>query len=721
MALAHSQADLQQAYIDKGKNYQPRTKHWQNGRAKFVNHLILSNSPYLLQHAHNPVNWYSFGDEAFKLAQNQNKLILLSIGYATCHWCHVMEEESFEDLEVAKVLNDNYIAIKVDREVNPDIDNHFMNISQLLNGSGGWPLNVVLTPNGDGFYAGTYFRKEQLINVLNQLNNLWRTNNKAIFKQAENVKNALHSQQQSATIIDKNIQNIATQNLLRDFDEFYGGFGSAPKFPHEMALLMLIDEDMKNATDDQLLAITTTLDEMASGGIYDVVGGGFHRYSTDERWLVPHFEKMLYNQAQLAIVYAKAYQLTGKNLYHRITQQILDYVIRELKIKNGFMSATDADSEGEEGLFFTWDIGELTKILGKDLKVFDKYFDLSDSTKFEGRNIIRYKDINTLTNDDFAIIDKLLAKLYAVRNKRIAPLTDNKILLSWNALLLQAFVIANDIDKKYGKEALWLAQTLDHNFARKDLLRVMIDGNVSEAAIFEDYAYLANAYLSVFDLTADKKWLIKAQNLMQTATDKFWDKRGGFNISNNPRIDFTQKEIYDGAIPSSNGVAYQVLNKLFSILGDKKYQIQAQQLLEAFSSQITKNPSAYPSIVKGISDKNYGVINNIVYLYNGKIKLQIINNKITIKLQKGWHINANKVFQDNLIATKLTGKNLVKANYPKPIFMNLGFSKEKLAVYEGEIMIDIKLKNNDFSIYELTMQACSDQVCLPPITVNLGF
>ncbi|CAB9544851.1 Uncharacterized protein YyaL [Bathymodiolus brooksi thiotrophic gill symbiont] len=719
LIMAHSDQDLQSAYQQKSSDYQPRTKHLDNGKAKFTNHLILANSPYLLQHAHNPVNWYGFNDEAFELAKQQNKLIFLSIGYATCHWCHVMEEESFEDLAVAEVLNKNFIAIKVDREVLPDVDSHFMGIAQLLTGSGGWPLNVVLTPAGDGFFAGTYFPKNTLITKLKQLQNVWQYEQNIITKTVESVKVALLEETSSTTKLPQNLQSLAVQNLLKNFDEFDGGFGNAPKFPHEAQLLMLINEQMRYPSDDKLNAITTTLDNMASGGIYDIVGGGFHRYATDNAWLFPHFEKMLYNQAQLAMVYSKAYQLTHKPLYQRIAKQTLDYVIREMQ-NGGFYSATDADSNGEEGLFFIWNIQELKAILGADFVEFQHYFELSNATEFEQDFVIHLKDINKIQAVDLIKIDTLLAKLYQVRQNRKKPLLDNKILLSWNALLLKTFVVASEIDGKYLKVAQNLADFLLDNFYQKYLQRVQIKGQTSQRAIFEDYAYFADGLIDLYDATGHKKYLTTAQKLTDEAIYNFWDKKNfGFKISNNKRIN-NNKEIYDGAIFNANGVAYGVLNKLSTRTQDKKYQQFAQQLLLSFSTKIHKNPSAYASIVKNYSDKQQGILANTVYAYDGRIKIQSSHNQVILNIEKGWHINANKVLQKSLIATQLVSDNIKTINYPQEKRINLGFSKEKLAIYDEEITLNFSLKDKKFTLAKLTLQACSDKVCLPPQQIKIS-
>ncbi len=740
LVWAHPMTDLNQAYADKGKNYTPRTKHINaEGQAQFTNHLILEQSPYLLQHAHNPVNWYSFSNEAFDKAEQENKPVFISIGYATCHWCHVMEEESFDDIEVADFINQNFIAIKVDREIRPDVDATYMNVSQLINGSGGWPLNAVLLPNGKAFFAGTYFPKSQLLKLLGQLNTLWTNQQDKLITQANAIEKALNKAKiTTENTIDNKIITKSINAILNNFDELEGGFGQAPKFPSETTLLLLIDEQKRNPNDEQLNAITTTLDIMASGGFYDVVGGGFHRYSVDNTWLIPHFEKMLYNQAQLALVYTRAYQLTKNPLYKRISKQTLDYVLKEMQDKNGgFFSATDADSQGEEGTFFVWSIKELQSILNKDeFKLFAEWFDLSSHTDFEENHVIRFKNIENVNPTDYQQIDKLLNKLYQVRINREPPLTDNKVLLSWNALLLNSLMEAGDIfnEQKYTNSGLSLAKYLNSFNQNNQLYRVSIDNNLQTLALFEDYAYLANAYLSVFDNTNNQIWLDKTIQLVDIMNEKFWDKvQFGFNMTNDKKyLNSNYKESYDGAIPSTNGVAYQVLTKLNNRTNEPKFTQQAQQLLNAFTNEINQYPYNYSSFILGINNANFEELANVQYAYNGRVRIQtqMLNNQLIIDLalKPLWHINSNQPLQNSLIATKITNldtKNwsIIKAEYPQGELIKLGFSKEQISIYKNNASIKIKLKQStqDYILptLSLTLQACSDKVCLPPTSVIL--
>ena len=742
LAWAHPIAELEQAYLNKDKNYTPRTQHLdKQGRAIFSNHLILESSPYLLQHAHNPVNWYAFSDEAFDRAKKENKPVFISIGYATCHWCHVMEEESFDDIEVAQYLNQHFIAIKVDREIRPDIDAVYMNVAQSLNGYGGWPLNALLLPNGKAFFAGTYFPKTQLLDVLSQMANLWKNKQEKVINQANKIDNILNkTATKTSNTINKDISTQAIQAMLASFDDLEGGFGDAPKFPHESMLLLLLDEHKRRPNIKQLNAIKTTLDAMASGGLYDVVGGGFHRYSTDNAWLIPHFEKMLYNQAQLSLVYTRAYQITQKPLYKRIAKHTLDYVLREMQgLNGGFFSATDADSEGEEGTFFVWSIKELKETFSEDeFNAFDKWFDLSAHTDFEGDHIIRFKDIDSIKQSKFSQIDQLLNQLYKVRSKRILPLTDHKVLLSWNALMIPSLLEAGKIfnEDKYTKASIKLAQYLHSHFNHNgQLYRVSTHNQPDTKALFEDYSYLANAYLSAYDHTNNNLWLNRTIQLVEIMNRQFWDtEQFGFNLTNaNKYINANHKESFDGAIPSANAIAYNVLIKLNNRTAHKEYGVQAEQLLNVFADEINQDPTNHSSFVLGFNNKTRGEIANTTYAYNGRIHIDTQKNKhdqVAIKLTLAplWHINSHQPLQKSLIATKVVSKDeknwtIKHVNYPRGELAELGFSKEKISVYKDQVTIKIDLINHS-NVYvlptlDLTLQACSDTVCLPPTTVTL--
>jgi uncharacterized protein YyaL (SSP411 family) len=746
MVLSHPMDELNTAYSNKGSDYQPRTRHIdEDGKAKFVNHLILSDSPYLLQHAHNPINWYSWSDEAFNKARTENKLIFLSIGYATCHWCHVMEEESFEDLEVAKLMNQYFIAIKVDREIQPDVDATFMNISQLTTGSGGWPLNVFLTPDGRSFLTDTYITKERLISVIPQLQHLWQNETGKITALADltvQMVDTIKSTQNALQVIalDQTIFNKTTLSILDSFDEIQGGFGEAPKFPRESLQLFLLDEQKRNPSEDKLTAIITTLDAMATGGFYDVIGGGFHRYSVDNAWMVPHFEKMLYNQAQLSLLYTRAYQLTKKPLYKRIAEQTLNYVLKEMQNKKGgFFSATDADSEGEEGTFFIFSSSDLQSILNTEqYQQALKWFDLSKHTEFENKNVIRFHDVNQLQPTDYSVVDAFIDKIYQARIQRVPPLTDNKVLLSWNALLIQSFIEAGQVfnNPHYLNTGINTAQYLfDQFYQNNQLYRVSIDQRVSTPALFEDYVYFAQALLAVFDQTHEQVWLNRVEQLVQQMNTYFWDKQNfGFRMSTGKKhLNLSLKQIYDDALPSANGIAYQVLVKLSARTTNLDYATQAQQLLGAVSSLIKKDPYSYTSFIQGLNNVMNGELSTVQYAYQGRIRVhtQMLDNNellVNLSLNPLWHINSNQPLQDSLIATKVINIDaehwtITKASYPKGELAKLGFSKEKISIYKGQIIIKLKLKNlSEHYIpptLKLSLQACSNKICLPPAIVML--
>ncbi len=737
---AQTTMTLHQAYLDKGTDYKPRTTHLnKDGSPKFINNLIFESSPYLLQHAHNPVNWHSWGDKALNKAKKENKLILLSIGYATCHWCHVMEEESFDTEIVANEINKNFIAIKVDREVRPDIDSVFMAAVQLINRQGGWPLNMFLTPDGEAFFGGTYFPQQNFLSVLAQVNNIWHKEPQTVIKQATEIKQILQQAQRQTKTKQKleiQVSQQAITGILNSFDDLQGGFGQAPKFPHESMLLLLLQEQQRQPTKEVLNAIELSLQAMAQGGLYDVVAGGFARYSTDNAWLVPHFEKMLYNQAQLALIYAKAYQLTNKPLYKRIARQTLDYVVREMQAKaGGFYSATDADSEGEEGTFFIWDNKELQQILSADeFKVASEIFDFSNNTVFEDKHIIRYLSLDT-NPELFSKADAITDKLYKVRQKRIPPLLDNKILLSWNAMMASTFIKAGVIlnDDKYINTASKTLKFLQSFKQNGQLKRVLLGNQYNTDALLEDYGYLINLHLDLYDYSLDNNYLKQAKELMNTAITEFWDKEYyGFFDTKAKYLYVKLKNADDGAIPSANAVIFIALTRLLLRDNDNNYQEYADKLVTAFSQNIASNPQYYSIMIIGLNNLSQSELGIRQWLYKGKIsaKLSKINNvyKLNINMADGYHINSNKPLQKDLIATSienLDSKNwqITNISYPKAEYQKLAFSKDKLEVYTKDIALELNLvqKSKTYTKpkLKLTLQACNDTVCLAPVSTEL--
>ena len=738
---AHSQSELLQVYSDNQNTYPLRTQHLdKNNQPKFVNHLILESSPYLLQHAHNPVNWYGFTDEAFKKAQQENKLIFLSIGYATCHWCHVMEEESFDDLSVANFLNQHFISIKVDREVRPDIDADYMRAAELLNGVGGWPLNSIVTPDGQVFFSGVYFTKEQLLKLLQNIQDTWSDKPDDIRHQAQQIANTLNTNNTNIKgKVDTTIISQTKDLQLDNFDELEGGFESAPKFPQSLTLLFLINQHYRNPNDALLEAITTTLDAMAMGGFFDVIGGGFHRYAVDSAWRFPHFEKMLYNQAQLALVYTRAYALTQKPRYRHIAEQTIHYLLRDMQHQpGGFFSAMDADSQGEEGRYYTWEIDTIKQILSDaQWNQFSHYFDLSNYTEFEQRHVIRLKTIDELNAQDWVIIQQLSKKLLHYRKQQQAPLIDKKIILSWNALIIPSLLEAAQTfnNAHYKQQALALADYLVSFKKNNQYYRIRINEQLQTPALLEDYAYLANAYLHVFDVTQQSIWLDRVIEVVKLMNEKFWDKtQSSFNLNvANPYSNYQQKISTDDVIPSGNSAAYQALIKLSQRTTNTNYLTQANQLLGVLSTAINQDPINHANFITTFDDATYGALSNTQYLYQGRVMVTSQlnpNNQAHIKIQlaPNWHINAHQPLQKSLIGTQVenldpTNWSIIKQQYPVGKVKQLGFSKDVILIYENsaEIMLELKSHSSKYTPPKLALelQACSDQICLPPSRIKL--
>nr|MCS5590873.1 protein-disulfide reductase DsbD family protein [Candidatus Thioglobus sp.] len=468
--------------------------------------------------------------------------------------------------------------------------------------------------------------------------------------------------------------------------------------------------------------------------------GGFHRYSIDNAWIVPHFEKMLYNQAQLSLVYTRAYQLTKNPLYKRISEQTLNYVLREMQDKNGgFFSATDADSEGEEGTFFIFSNNDLQSILNTEqYQQALKWFDLSKHTEFENKNVIRFHDINQLQATDYSTVNNFIDKIYQARTKRVPPLTDNKILLSWNSLMVQSFIEAGQVfnNSNYLDVGINTAQYLFDQFYQKNqLYRVSIDQHFSTSALFEDYAYFTQALLAVFDQTNEQIWLDRVEQLVQQMNINFWDKQNyGFHMNTgNKHLNIGLKQIYDDALPSANGIAYQVLIGLSKRTTNLEYATQAQQLLDSVSSLIKKDPYSYTSFIQGLNNLMSGETSAVQYAYQGRIRVhtKILNNNeflVNLSLNPHWHINSNQPLQSSLIATQVDNLDtkhwtITKAAYPKGELVKLGFSKDKISIYKGQVKIKLELlpHSKDYIAPKLSLalQACSDKVCLPPTILTL--
>ena len=652
------------------------------------NRLADSDSPYLLQHASNPVDWYPWSEEAFSMAKKTNKPIFLSIGYSTCHWCHVMEHESFEDSSVAKLMNESFINIKVDREEMPEIDHLYMSVCQAMTGQGGWPLTIVMTPDKEPFFSGTYFPKNGtgnrpgMLELIPAINNAWNTKQNEIQNTINQIKDYLKKTNSSPIQgkWDKEIISKAYSAYYKIFDNDNGGFGSSPKFPSPHNLMFLIKFSRSNMNTDALEMVIKTLDKIRNGGIFDHIGYGFHRYSTDENWLVPHFEKMLYDQAMLSMAYLEAYQVTKQNKYAKVAEEIFTYVLRDMTDRNGgFYSAEDADSEGEEGKFYTWSTSQFLDILGeKDGKIMKKVYNFNDDGNFfdevthktNGFNIPHLSNsIPNLSSEigiPVARLEKIIEKnrkiLFNHRKKRIHPLKDDKILTDWNGLMIAALAyggsVLNNINYTNAaeKSAKFILENLKDNKGR--LLKRYRNGNANFAPHIDDYSFMVWGLLNLYEATYKSQYLKEAIKLSDIMVNDFWDDNGGgffIGANKSEKLIIRAKDSYDGAIPSGNSVAVMNLNRISHFTGNNNWSELADKTLRSFTESSKKAPtgfghmiSAYMStinkskeiVVVGKSDqiKTKEILKKIhsLYIPNRVIIFKNMNEKNDIEQIASW-------------------------------------------------------------------------------------
>jgi uncharacterized protein YyaL (SSP411 family) len=585
---------------------------------KHTNHLIHEMSPYLLQHAHNPVDWYPWGDEAFQKAKSENRPILLSIGYSACHWCHVMERESFEDENIAALMNKLFVNIKVDREERPDLDEIYMNAVQMLTGRGGWPMTVFLTPEGKPFYGGTYFPPEDRYGVpgfpkiLQGVANAYREKPQDVERSVGQILTALQKMSQSAESqqpFSSTIIAESAEQLAQAYDPNHGGLGRAPKFPN-VGVYELFLRHYHHAKSDRFLEMVThTLKKMAQGGIYDHLGGGFHRYSVDEKWLVPHFEKMLYDNAQLVRIYAQVYCVTEEPLFKQVVDESINYLLREmLHAEGGFYSTQDADSEGEEGKFFVWTESEIAQILGEEAsEIFCRIYDVSEVGNFEGKNIphpiLTLEQASKFFRREPKAIESLISdaktKLFEEREKRVKPFRDEKILTSWNGLMLSGLAEAIKISRH--PSCLEAAQrTVDFIFSKmfrdRHLLHTYKNGTAKILGYLDDYAFLAAGLLDLYEANANRFDLEHAVKLSEIMLEEFWDETGGgffYTGRSHEQLIARSKPIFDGSIPSGNAAATQVLLRLYHYAGKEHYLERAERVLRAYYKAMENQPFGF--------------------------------------------------------------------------------------------------------------------------------
>ncbi len=628
------QEKLSRMYQQRGSNYLPRTRHLSaDGSAKYTNRLFLESSPYLLQHAHNPVNWYPWGDEAFAVARQLHRPVLLSVGYSTCHWCHVMEEESFEDEEIARFLNEHYVIIKVDREERPDVDAIYMSAVQALTGRGGWPMTVWLTPERKPFYGGTYFPARDgdrgarygFLTVLTKLEEVYRQQPDKVAQSSEQLTQAIGQRlapQAGGDLPGAALLDSTVAQYRERFDSRFGGLGGAPKFPSSLPIRLLLRQYRHSGDAAVLNMVTSTLKNMAAGGMHDQVGGGFHRYSTDERWLVPHFEKMLYDNALLVMAYLEAWQVSGDAEFKQVAEDILRYVQRDMSSSEGaFYSATDADSptpagRREEGWFFTWTPAEIDQALDpQEARLAKTYFQVTASGNFESRNILHTPEplaaiAQGLEMTEAAareLLGSAREKLYQARRQRPPPIRDEKILTAWNGLMISAYARAGLVldNPLYTKTAGTAADfLLDKLYRDGRLYRSYKDGQARHMAYLDDYAFLTAGLLDLYEASFDIRWLQQAITLDKTLEQHYADRQaGGFFMTadDHETLLTREKPAYDGAEPSGNSVALLNLMRLHEFTTDDHYRQRADKALAAFSGSLQANPFALSEMLLALN------------------------------------------------------------------------------------------------------------------------
>ena len=575
------------------------------------NRLASEKSPYLLKHAMNPVNWYSWGREALAKAKNDNKPIFLSIGYSSCHWCTVMERESFEDEKTAEFINRHFIPIKVDREERPEVDAYYMGAVQAMTGSGGWPLTVFLTPDLKPFYGGTYYPPEprygmpSFMQVLEFVSNLWKEKKEEVVANSEQVVKSMMPEAGGKEEVPKETLDVGYSSLISTFDEEYGGFGRAPMFPVPATLSYLLRYRHRTGKELAMRAVLKTLDRMMAGGIRDHIGGGFHRYSTDRVWLVPHFEKMLYDNALLARTYAEAFQLTGLEEYALVVREPLGWLRSEMEDKGGgFYSAQDADTSEGEGRYYTWTPEEIESALGDDdAKVFCRFYGVTKNGNFEGTNLLHLEPGLSPVEDEKGTLARGRKALYSERVKRPRPATDTKVLTSWNGLAISAFAHASSAlgDEELLGGAVGAAEfILKTNVNGGRLLRRYAGGEAALEGTLEDYAFFVQGLLDLFEASSEPRWLKEATRLTEVMAEDLEDKAAGGFYLNQFAEPARLKEAYDGPTPSGNSVAALNLVRMAELTGEERFRKSAEKTIRCFSRELQLNPSGHTTMLSAL-------------------------------------------------------------------------------------------------------------------------
>ncbi len=712
--------------------------------AQTPNHLLGEQSPYLQQHLYNAVDWYPWGPEALEKARVEGKPIFLSIGYSSCHWCHVMEQESFENAEIGEFLNENFVSIKIDRERRPDLDDQFMLVTQTIAGAGGWPNSVFLTSEAKPFFAGTYFPPGPFLDVLTQIKGLWRDERAALESEAEAVNATVQqylNRTAAARELTPKLATAVARRMLMNFDDFNGGMGVAPKFPQETSYLFLLDQAERDQNREFLDAVLLTLDGMIMGGIHDQVGGGFHRYSVDPEWHVPHFEKMLYSQALIGRLLTRAARITDRSRYKRAAIRTFDYVLREMTSPlGGFYSAQDADSLTpagalEEGVFYTWTPEEIREVLDDDAEFALDALNVTSMGNIEGSNSIHLTALPE-DQDFYDMLDGVMERLYAARIQRPLPFSDEKIILSWNAAMIETLAeAAHTFDRPdYYIAAEKAAEFIFYNMLDDgDLQRISFQGSASVNGQLVDYAALGLAFIALHDYADDpaiaQLWLSRARDIMQSLTGKFSDDDGRFKMNQIPDGLGAFYPMDDSEIPGGNGMVLALLSRLAVRAEDPQYSRSATRLAAALSGHILGAPEQRAYSVNAAQIMTIGENAAVRYVANGVVRITSdfdrSSRKFTLDLQikEGWHINAHIPLEDYFIPTDLmiNGTSIGVDAFPDPLITSLSFNTEPLALYENEISLSADIPvTSDVASVILVLQACSDEICLAPEEVRFN-
>ncbi len=714
--------------------------------ARESNNLLGARSPYLLQHLYNPVDWHQWGPEALEKARAENKLIFVSVGYSSCHWCHVMEQESFEDEAIAALLNAHFVSIKIDRESRPDLDEQFMMVTQLLTGSGGWPNSVFLTPDGEPFHAGGYYPPDAFHNVVFQASEIWQHEPAFVAREAAKIAGMVSevlTRSAEALEIGANDLHLAATGILAAMDPFAGGYGVAPKFPREAMFLFLLDQAQRAGDEDLLQAVTDALDGMIAGGIHDHVGGGFHRYSVDPDWHVPHFEKMLYNQALTGRLLLRAWGATGRPRYRRAAERLFDYVLRDLRDPaGGFYSAQDADSldaggDSVEGAYYTW-TPEALAPLGAQAGLVRDAFQISDEGDLDGANVLNLWALPGELAEEAGVdragfvaeLDTVLARMRVLREAREAPFLDRKVLVSWNAAMIETLAEAAYLLERpdYYTAAETAARfILDRMRDGVDLKRVSYEGGARIAAQLPDYAGLGLALVALHDYAPDRAaaagWLRQARGLADGVRTRFGPVDTGYRMTETRDGLSEVIAVDDGEIPSGNALALALFARLTDRMQATEIALDGLRLAAALSGRVIDRPEQRGFALKAIAELQDGQTGPLRHAAKGAVRVELHHDRasgdivVAIMLADGWHINAHQPLEEYFIATELVVEDSLglAVHYPEPVVKALSFNETPLALYEGELRLVAKSgAGTESRRVRLVLQACSDEICLQP-------